>query len=165
MAKISLKGTDVTTSGDIPQKGQKAPNFKLVATDLQEVNLENYTGKKKVLNIFPSVDTPTCAQSVRFFTEKAAAHENTIILHISADLPFAGKRFCASEGIENAHTLSTFRGNFSKDYGLEIMDGKLAGLCSRVVIVLDEDNTVIYSEQVPAIENEPDYETALKALS
>ena len=92
MAKISLKGTDVTTSGNIPQKGEKVPDFKLVATDLQEVNLENYTGKKKVLNIFPSVDTPTCAQSVRSFTEKATAHENTIILHISADLPFAGKR-------------------------------------------------------------------------
>ena len=165
MAKISLKGTDVTTSGNIPQKGEKAPDFKLVTTDLQEVNLENYAGKKKVLNIFPSVDTPTCAQSVRSFTEKAAATENSIILHISADLPFAGKRFCAAEGIENAHTLSTFRGDFSKDYGLEITDGKLAGLCSRVVIVLDESNSVLHSEQVPAIENEPDYETALKALS
>ena len=110
------------------------------------------------------METATCALSVRAFTEKAASREDCVVLHISADLPFAGKRFCAAEGIENAHTLSTFRGNFPKDYGLQILDGKLAGLCSRVVLVLDEDDKVIYAEQVAAIENEPNYEKALQAL-
>jgi thiol peroxidase len=165
MAKISLKGTEVNTSGDIPQQGAQVPEFNLVNKDLESINLENFAGKKKILNIYPSVDTPTCAQSVRSFTEKAASKGDCVILHISADLPFAGKRFCAAEGIEQAYTLSTFRGNFSKDYNLEIIDGVLTGLCSRVVLVLSEDNKVLHAEQVSAIENEPDYEKALQALS
>lgn len=165
MAKVSLKGTDVNTSGNIPQPGDQVPDFTLVNKDLENVNLEKFVGKKKILNIFPSLDTGTCAQSVRSFTEKATSIGDCVILHISADLPFAGKRFCAAEGIEHAHTLSTFRGNFSKDYSLEIMDGVLSGLCSRVVLVLSEDNKVLHAEQVSAIENEPDYEKALQALS
>ena len=165
MAKVSLKGTEVNTSGNLPATGEKAPDFVLVDQGLQSVNLGNYEGKKKILNIFPSMETATCALSVRAFTEKAASREGCVVLHISADLPFAGKRFCAAEGIENAHTLSTFRGNFPQDYGLQIMDGKLAGLCSRVVLILDENDKVIYAEQVAAIENEPNYEKALQALS
>jgi thiol peroxidase len=165
MANISLKGTPVTTSGTIPDNGSTAPEFTLVNQDLASVGLTDYAGKKKVLNIFPSVDTPVCALSIKAFTQKAAANDNTVVLHISADLPFAAKRFCGAEGVENAHTLSTFRGNFADDYGLKITDGPLAGLCSRVVLVLDENNKVLYGEQVPAIENEPNYDDALKALS
>ena len=164
MAKVSLKGTEVNTSGNLPATGEKVPDFVLVDQGLQSVNLGNFAGKKKILNIFPSMETATCGLSVRAFTEKAASRGDCVLLHISADLPFAGKRFCAAEGIENAHTLSTFRGNFPQDYGLQIMDGKLAGLCSRVVLILDEDDKVIYAEQVAAIENEPNYEKALQAL-
>ena len=155
MANITLKGTPVTTSGEIPAVGTDAPDFKLVAQDLGTVTLENYQGKRKILNIFPSIDTPVCALSVKAFTKNAADKDNTVVLHIAADLPFASKRFCGAEGVENAQTLSTFRGEFSKDYGLEIVDGPLEGLCSRVVLVLDENNKVIYGEQVDAIEKEP----------
>ena len=163
MATITLRGSPVQTSGELPAKGSKAPAFKLVKTDLSEVTLETYAGKKKVLNIFPSIDTPTCAMSVRKFNTDAGALANTVILNIAADLPFAQKRFCGAEGINNADTLSTFRSTFAKDYGLAITDGPLAGLCSRAVIVLDGDNKVIYSEQVPEIGQEPDYTHALMA--
>jgi thiol peroxidase len=135
-----------------------------VRTDLSEVSLETYAGKKKVLNVFPSIDTPTCATSVRKFNADAAQMPNTAILNISADLPFAQKRFCGAEGITNAEALSTFRSSFAQDYGLAIADGPLAGLCSRAVIVLDEKNNVIYAEQVPEIAQEPNYTGALQAI-
>ena len=126
--------------------------------------MDTYKGKKKVLNIFPSIDTPTCAMSVRKFNADAAKVANTVIINISADLPFAQKRFCGAEGIANAESLSTFRSSFAKDYKLEIIDGPLAGLCSRCVIVVDENNSVIYSEQVSEIASEPNYEAALASL-
>jgi thiol peroxidase len=164
VATITLKGNTLHTSGDLPSKGSPAPAFKLIRTDLSEVSLETYAGKKKVLNIFPSIDTPTCAMSVRKFNTDASKMPNTAILNISADLPFAQKRFCGAEGIEAAEALSTFRSTFSKDYGLTITEGPLAGLCSRAVIVLDEKNNVIYTEQVPEIGQEPNYTGALQAI-
>ncbi|MBU52813.1 MAG: lipid hydroperoxide peroxidase [Deltaproteobacteria bacterium] len=165
MAEITLKGNAIHTSGNLPEVGSASPAFTLVGTDLAEASLETYAGKKKVLNIFPSIDTGVCAQSVRTFNEKAAGLDGTVVLNISADLPFAQKRFCGAEGIENTLSLSTFRSGFAKDFGLEITDGPLAGLCSRAVIVLDADNKVVYTEQVPEIGQEPDYEKALAALA
>jgi thiol peroxidase len=163
MAKITLKGNEINTNGTVATSGSAKP-FTLVKTDLSEVTLESYTGKRKVLNIFPSLDTPTCATSVRTFNKEAADLPNTVVLNISADLPFAQARFCGAEGITNAEAASTFRSSFAKDYGLEIIDGPLAGLCSRVVIVLDENNNILYSEQVGEIVDEPNYAEALKAL-
>jgi len=163
MAEITLKGNPIHTSGTLPAKGSMVPAFRLVDTDLQVKNLEDFTGKK-VLNVFPSIDTPVCANSVRQFNEKAAARDGVTVLDVSADLPFAHKRFCAAEGIDNVVGLSTFRSTFAKDYGLEIVDGPLAGLCSRAVLVLDADNRVLYTEQVPEIGQEPDYDAALAAL-
>lgn len=165
MAKITLKGNPVNTIGELPKAGAIAPNFTLVKTDLTEVRLENYAGKRKVLNIFPSVDTATCATSVRRFNEKAAALTNTVVLNISADLPFAMKRFCGVEGITNAEALSAFRSSFAKDYNLQLIDSPLKGLCSRAVVVLDENNQVLHSEQVAEIANEPDYEKAIASLN
>jgi thiol peroxidase len=165
MAKITLKGNPINTVGDLPKTGSNAPDFRLVKTDLSEVTLANYQGKKKVLNIFPSVDTPTCAMSVRKFNEQAAALKNTVVLNISADLPFAQKRFCGVEGIHSAEALSTFRGTFAKDYHLELADSPLKGLCSRAVVILDENNKVLYTEQVPEIAQEPNYDKALAALN
>lgn len=165
MATITLKGNPFHTSGELPKKGATVPEFKLTKLDLSEVSLSSYAGKKKVLNIFPSVDTPTCAMSVRHFNKDAGTVKNTVVLNISADLPFAQKRFCGAEGITTADTLSTFRSSFSKDYGLQITDGPLAGLCSRCVIVLDEQNKVLYSEQVAETANEPNYEAALASLN
>jgi thiol peroxidase len=164
MATITLKGNQIHTSGNLPAKGSQAPAFKLIRNDLSEVTLDTYAGKKKVLNIFPSIDTPTCATSVRKFNQEAAQMANTAVLNISADLPFAQKRFCGAEGITNAESLSTFRSSFGKDYGLNIAEGPLAGLCSRAVIVLDEKNNVIYTEQVPEIGQEPNYTGALQAI-
>ena len=164
MADITLKGNPIHTGGNLPAKGSQVGGFSLVKTDLSETTLDSYKGKRKVLNIFPSVDTPTCAMSVRQFNEKAAKTANTVVLNISADLPFAQKRFCATEGIENAEALSCFRSAFSKEWGLEIIDGPLKGLCSRAVIVLDENNKVLYTEQVSEIADEPNYESALSAL-
>lgn len=165
MAQIALKGNTIHTSGNLPSKGSAAPDFKLVKADLSEASLKDFAGKKKILNIFPSVDTGTCAMSVRQFNQRASQATNTAILNISADLPFAQKRFCGAEGIESAITLSTFRSSFASDYGLRIQDGPLAGLCSRAVVVLDENNNVLYTEQVSDIVNEPNYEAALKALN
>lgn len=165
MAQIALKGNAIHTSGNLPAKGSAAPDFKLVKSDLSEASLKDFTGKKKILNIFPSIDTGTCAMSVRQFNQRASQVANTAILNISADLPFAQKRFCGAEGIETAITLSTFRSSFANDYGLRIQDGPLAGLCSRAVVVLDENNRVLYTEQVSDIVNEPNYEAALKALN
>jgi len=165
MASITLGGNPIKTSGELPKVGSKAPNFQLVKTDLSIATLADYDGSKVVLNIFPSIDTGTCATSVRAFNAKASALNNTKVLCISRDLPFAQKRFCGAEGIENVENLSDFKtGGFGKDYGLEIVDSVLAGLHSRVVIVLDENGIVIYEEQVPEIADEPNYEAALASL-
>jgi len=165
MAKVTLKG-DITsdTSGELAAVGSTAKDFTLVAGDLSEKNLASYVGKKKVLNIVPSLDTPVCATSARQFNELAASLDNTVVLVISADLPFAQGRFCEAEGIKNVEMLSTFRSPFAADYQLDIVAGPLAGLCSRAVIVLNEANEVIYTEQVPEITQEPNYDAALASL-
>lgn len=165
MATVTLGGTTINTSGTIPAVGVKAPSFELVKDDLSTVTLNDFAGKRVVLNIFPSVDTGTCAASVRKFNEKASALQNTIVLCISRDLPFAQKRFCAAEGLDNVAVLSDFKsGAFGKAYGLEITEGAFSGLHSRVVVVLDENSNVIYAEQVAEIANEPNYEAALAVL-
>ncbi len=165
MAKITLKGNPVTTTGHIPEKGTKVQDFKLVRNDLSEVSLESFAGKNKILNIFPSIDTGTCAASVRKFNEEAAKLKNSVVLNISADLPFAQARFCGAEGIKNCESLSSFRSSFGKDWGLQISDSVLAGLLSRAVIVLSPDNKVLHAEQVLEIANEPNYQSALAAIS
>ncbi len=166
MATITLRGNPVQTSGELPAKGSEVPGFRLVGADLGDVTLHDYAGKRKVLNIFPSIDTPTCAMSVRQFNQRASSLSNAVVLCISADLPFAQKRFCGAEGLSNVVTLSLMRGrNFSKDYGLLIETGPLAGLTARAVVVLDEHNKVLHSELVSEIGNEPDYDAALKALA
>ena len=165
MATITLGGNAVNTSGELPKVGSKAPNFQLLKNDLSVATLADFAGSKLVLNIFPSVDTGTCATSVRTFNAKASSLENTKVLCISRDLPFAQKRFCGAEGLENVENLSDFKtGSFGKDYGLEITDSVLAGLHSRVIVVLDENGTVKYTEQVPEIADEPNYELALASL-
>lgn len=166
MATIKLGGKSIETLGELPEKGSKAPDFNLVSHDLEVQHLENYQGYRLVMNIFPSIDTSVCALSVRKFNEKAAELENTKVLCISRDLPFAQKRFADSEGIENVYNLSDFRdGSFGKNYGVEIITGPLTGLLSRAVLVLDEEGKVLYSEQVDEIGQEPDYDLALNALS
>ncbi len=165
MAKITLKGTEFKTSGKLPKVGSKAKKFKLVAADLSTKKLSDFKGSKVVLNIFPSLDTPTCAASVRHFNQAAGELENTKVLCISRDLPFAQARFCGAEGLDNVITLSDFkRGKFGKKYGLEIENGPLAKLHSRAVIVLDENGTVTYTQQVPEIVDEPNYEEVMNAL-
>jgi len=163
---VTLKGNPVTLGGNLPQKGQTAPDFKLADKARAETSLANFAGKRKVLNIFPSIDTPTCAMSVRAFNKSAASLNNTAVVNISADLPFAQTRFCAAEGIENVVNLSTFRNTagFGESYGVLIKDSSLAGLCARAVVVLDENNKVLHSELVGEIANEPNYDTALAAL-
>lgn len=166
MATITLKGNPVQISGEPPAVGAEAQGFRLVGKDLKDVSLHDFTGKKKVLNIFPSVDTPTCAMSVRSFNQRAAALKETVVLCISADLPFAQSRFCGAEGLANVVMLSMMRDrHFAKDYGLLIETGPLAGLCARACIVLDEHNRVLHSELVSEIAHEPDYDAALKALA
>jgi len=165
MATITLKGNTIHTSGELPAVGTTARNFTLVKSDLSRATLADFKGSKIVLNIFPSLDTGTCAASVRYFNKAAGSLANTKVLCISRDLPFAQSRFCGAEGLNNVITLSDFAtGQFGKDYGLEIADGPLAGLHSRVVIILDETGKVVYTQQVPEIVNEPDYEKALNAL-
>ncbi len=164
MASVSLKGNPIELSGIAPQVGTVCPNFSLVRANLSEASLETYAGKKKVLNIFPSLDTGTCGNSVRRFNQEAAALSNFAVLNISADLPFAQKRFCGSEGIQNSETLSAFRSQFGQDWGLQMMNGPIKGLLARTVVVLDENNKVIYVEQVAEISQEPNYENALKAI-
>lgn len=164
MATIAFKGNPVHTCGELPAVGAKAPDFKLVNASLEDVSLAAYKGKRKILSVFPSIDTPVCALSVKRFNEEAAKLKDTVVLNISADLPFAQKRFCAAEGIRNVETLSCFRGSFAKDYGLQITDTALAGLCCRCVLVLDKGNKVLYAEQVPEITQEPNYAKALAAL-
>jgi len=165
MAKITLRGNPVNTSGNLPLKGANAPDFTLVKSDLSNISLSELKGKKLILNISPSIDTSVCATSVRKFNQMAAGRDNTMVLYISKDLPFAHKRFCAAEGIENVLTLSGFRDTaFGKAYGLDILDGPMAGLYSRCIVVLDEAGKVTYTEQVPEIAQDPDYDAALAAL-
>ena len=165
MASITLGGNPIQTTGELPKTGSKAPDFKLTKTDLSTTSLSDFAGSKIILNIYPSVDTGTCAASTRMFNAKASALENTKVLCISRDLPFAFKRFCGAEGLDNVICLSDFStGNFGKDYGLEIADGPLQSLHSRVVVVIDENGVVTYTEQVPEIADEPNYESALAAL-
>ena len=164
MATVTFKSDPVTTLGTLPQVGQQAPDFSLVKSDLKEASLQDYAGKRKVLNIFPSIDTGVCATSVRTFNQKAASLTNTVVLNISKDLPFALKRFCGAEGIDNVETLSAFRSTFSQDYQVELEGSPLKGLFSRAVIVLDENNQVLYTEQVPEITQEPNYNSALEVL-
>jgi thiol peroxidase len=165
MASITLKGNPINTSGELPTVGSKISDFKLVKNDLSVATLADFAGKKLVLNIFPSIDTGTCAASVRKFNESASKLENTNVLCISRDLPFAQNRFCGAEGLKNVVHLSDFQeGTFGKTNGLEIVDGPLAGLHSRAIIVVDENGTITHTEQVGEIVDEPNYEAALAAL-
>ena len=165
MATITLKGNEIHTVGQLPAVGTAAPDFALTRTDLADVTLSDYAGKKLVLNIFPSLDTPVCANSVRKFNEAAANRDDTMVLCISADLPFAHGRFCETEGIQNVESLSIMRApEFGTDYGVGIADGPLKGLLSRAVVVVGTDGRVVYTEQVPEIVEEPDYGKALAAL-
>lgn len=164
-SSVTLKGNPVDVAGNLPQIGSTAPNFTLVDQALADVTLESYAGKRKVLNIFPSVDTPTCATSVRTFNKAASSLDNTVVLNISADLPFAQKRFCAAEGLEEVINLSSMRGrDFLMNYGVLLFSSKLAGLCARAVMVLDENDIVKYVELVPEIATEPNYDAALAVL-
>lgn len=166
MATITLKGNPIKTNGELPSVGNQAPNFSLVTKDLQDANLETFAGKKKLLNIVPSLDTPVCATSTRKFNETAGKRNDCVVLVISADLPFACGRFCSTEGLENVVTLSMMRSkNFAKDYGVLIEDGALAGITARALVVLDEQNKVLFSQLVPEITQEPDYDGALAALN
>lgn len=165
MSQITLKDKKINTYGILPEIGEKAPHFELVRTDFSSATLKDFKGKRVIMNIFPSIDTNVCAISVRNFNERATKLNNTTVLCISRDLPFAQKRFVDDEGLQKVTNLSDFKqGDFGKDYGVEMMDGPLAGLLSRVVIVLDEDGKVLYTEQVPDISQEPDYLAALKVL-
>lgn len=165
MSKITLKGNEINTSGELPAIGSIAKDFKLVAEDLSTKSLNDFKGEKLILNIFPSIDTGTCASSVRNFNKEASNLANTKVLCISRDLPFAQKRFCGAEGIENVIMLSDFKtGQFGKDYGLEILDGPLAGLNSRCVVIINEEGNIIYTEQVTETVEEPNYEKALASL-
>ena len=165
MANVTLKGNLVTVAGTLPGKGHLAPDFNLTGKDLGDVSLKSYAGKRKVLNIVPSLDTPTCQQSTRVFNQKASSVNNSVVLVVSADLPFAMSRFCSAEGLNNVVTLSTFRGrDFHGKYGVDIADGPLKGLTARAVVVLDENNNVLHSELVSEIASEPNYDAALAAL-
>lgn len=165
MSNVTLGGNAIDIGGDFPERGQQAKAFTLTTQELEDVGLSDFAGKRKVLNIIPSVDTPTCAMSTRQFNEHASRLDNTVVLVISADLPFAAGRFCGAEGLDNVTTLSSFRHPaFRKDYGVSIDSGPLAGLCARGVVVLDEQDRVLYSQLVPEIKEEPDYEQALAAL-
>jgi thiol peroxidase len=166
MSKITLKGNEINTNGTLPEVGTLAQDFKLTAVDLSAKTLSDFKGKSLVLNIFPSIDTGTCAASVRNFNKVAADLENTMVLCISRDLPFAQRRFCGAEGIENVVMLSDFNtGQFGKDYGLELIDSAMAGLHSRCIVVVNSEGKIVYTEQVAETIDEPDYALALKALS
>jgi len=165
MATVTLGGNAVSLVGEPPKPAAPAPAFTLVKDDLSEITGESLKGKKVVLNIFPSIDTPTCAKSVRRFNELAAGMTNTVVVCVSADLPFAQKRFCGSEGIANVTNASSFRSDFGSAYGVTLADGVLAGLLARAVVVLDTDGTVLHSQLVPEIAIEPDYDAAIASLS
>ena len=165
MVSVTLKGNPVGVAGQLPQKGETGSDFRLVGKDLQNVGLGQFAGKRKVLNIVPSLDTPTCQQSTRVFNQRASSANNAVVLVISADLPFAMSRFCGAEGLDQVVTLSTLRDpGFHRRYGVDIVGGPLEGLTARAVVVLDENNRVLHSELVPEIANEPNYDAALAAL-
>ena len=165
MATLTFKGKPINTNGDLPALGAVAPDFKLVTADLKDVTLADFAGKKKLLNIVPSLDTPVCATSTRKFNTEAGGLADTVVLVVSADLPFAAKRFCETEGLKNVHTLSTFRNpGFAQDYGVAITSGPLAGITARAVVVIDANDKVVHSQLVPEIKEEPDYAAALAAL-
>ncbi len=165
MANITLKGNPISTNGNLPSKGSKAPDFVLVSSDLKDHTLKDYQGKKKLISIVPSLDTPVCSLSTKKFNEQIKSHPEVIALVVSADLPFAQKRSCAAEGVTNVIPLSMMRTKqFAESYGVLITNGPLAGLCARAIVVLDENDKVIYTELVPEIANEPDYDKALAAL-
>ncbi len=164
MTQVTFLGTAIEVKGNFPKTGERVANFSLVCKELADTDLASFAGKRKVLNIFPSVDTDVCATSVRHFNQSAGTLDNTVVLCVSADLPFAQARFCGAEGLNNVITLSTMRGwAFKQDYGVDIASGPLAGLCARAVIVLDENDTVLYSQRVTEITTEPDYDAAIKA--
>ena len=165
MATITFQGKPINTVGELPAVGSKAPDFKLTNRKMQDVGLAEFAGKRKVMNIVPSLDTPTCATSTRKFNEKAAHLENAVVLTISADLPFAQARFCEIEGIKHVIALSTFRSSFAHDYGIQLLDSILAGLTARAIIIIDENDTVIYTQLVSEIADEPNYADALAVLS
>ena len=165
MSSVTLGGNPINVAGNFPKSGDAAADFSLTGKDLKEVSLKDFAGKRKVLNIVPSLDTPVCQTSTRKFNEKAGSLANTVVLVVSGDLPFAMKRFCEAEGLNNVVTLSSFRGrDFHAKYGVDITDGPLKGLTARAVVVVDENNKVKYSQLVPEIKNEPDYDAALAAL-
>ena len=164
MAEITLRGNPIHTVGELPAVGAPAPAFKLTGGSLNDVTLDDFAGKTLILNIFPSVDTGVCAASVRAFNQHAAGRDDAAVLNVSADLPFAQARFCGAEGIENVTSASVFRSSFGDDYGVAISDGPMAGLMSRAVVVVDPSGTVTYTEQVPEIAQEPNYDAALAAI-
>lgn len=165
MAQITLKGNPVNTVGELPAVGSTVPDFKLTRTDLADISLKEFAGKNIILNIFPSIDTPTCAASVRKFNEQANKLNNTVVLCVSADLPFALNRFCGAEGLQNIIPVSEFRHKeFGDTFGIRIVDGPIAGLLSRSIVVIDSSGKIVYTEQVSEIANEPDYEAAVKTL-
>ena len=165
MANVTLGGNPITVNGNLPKKGDTVADFTLTGKDLKDVSLKDYAGKRKVLNIVPSLDTPVCQTSTRTFNQKGGSLDNTVVLVISADLPFVGGRFCGAEGLNNVVTLSTFRNrDFHSKYGVDVTDGPLKGLTARAVVVLDENNKVLHSELVPEIKQEPNYDAALASL-
>ncbi|MDY3547594.1 thiol peroxidase [Riemerella anatipestifer] len=164
MAELTLKGTEISSVGELPKLGETIKDFNLVASDLSEKTKNDFSGKRKVLNIFPSIDTGVCAASARKFNKEASKLENTVVINISRDLPFALGRFCAAEGLNNVETLSDFRSNFGEEFGVTLADSPLKGLLSRAVVITDENDKVIYTEQVSEITNEPNYEAALASL-
>ena len=165
MAEITLRGNPIHTVGELPSVGSPAPEFTLTGTDLGNVSSSDFAGQSVVLNIFPSIDTPTCANSVRTFNQRASENEGVTVLCVSNDLPFAQSRFCGAEGIENVKTGSAFRSSFGDDYGITLIDGPLAGLLGRAVVVVGADGNVAYTELVGEVGNEPDYDAALAALA
>lgn len=165
MAKVVLKGNPINTIGELPKAGSKAPDFKLTNSDLQDKSLADFKGKKKILNIVHSLDTGTCATSAKKFNEAVTKLNNTVVITISADLPFAQSRFCGAENLKNIVTLSMMRDkNFAKDYGVLVLDGPIAGICARSIVVLDENDKVVYTEQVHEVTGEPNYDKALAAV-
>jgi thiol peroxidase len=164
MAIITFQTNPIQTCGELPAIGSDAPDFLLTTIELEDVTLANYAGKRKVLSIVPSLDTPTCAASARKFNQKAANFENTVVLIVSADLPFAQCRFCEVEGLHDVVALSTFRSTFATDYGMQISDSALAGLTARAIVIIDEQNKILYTQLVPELAHEPDYEAAFSAM-